>query len=61
VTSAQFAVFAQQGDQIGAASSAGGAWVELEFELAQSASILALSSASRAFSLPSRRILRSIA
>ena len=49
--SSEFAVFAQQGDQVGESLSGGGVGVELEFELGQSAAILASSSASRAFSL----------
>ena len=49
--SGEFAVFAQQGDQVGEALSGGGVGVELEFELGQSAAILASSSASRAFSI----------
>ena len=49
--SGEFAVFAQQGDQVGEALSGGGVGVELELELGQSAAILASSSESRAFSL----------
>ena len=48
--SGEFAVFAQQGDQVGEALSGGGVGVELELELGQSAAILASSSESRAFS-----------
>jgi hypothetical protein len=43
-------VFAQQRNQIGESPSGDGIGAELEFELGQSAAILALSSASRAFS-----------
>ena len=59
--SERFAVLAQQGDQVGESLAAGGAWVELELELGQSAAILASSSASRASSLSSCLILCSCA
>ena len=48
--STQLADFAQQGGQVGESPSGDGAGVELEFELGQSAAILASSSASRASS-----------
>ena len=48
--SPQVAVLAQQRHQVGESLAGGGAWVELEVELGQSAAILALSSALRAFS-----------
>jgi len=49
--SSELAVFAQKGNQIGESLSGGCVGTELEFELGQSAAILALSSASRALSL----------
>jgi hypothetical protein len=58
--SREFSVLAQQGDQVGEALSGGGVGVELEFELGQSAAILASSSASRAFSLLSCSVSLSI-
>jgi hypothetical protein len=42
--SRKFPVLAQQGDQVGESLPGGGAWVELELELGQSAAILASSS-----------------
>jgi hypothetical protein len=57
VDSAQITVFAQQRRQVGESLAGGGAWVELELELGQSAAILALSSALRAISLSSCFIL----
>jgi hypothetical protein len=54
-------LIAQQGDQAGESPSGDGAGVELEFELGQSAAILASSSASRASSFSSCRILCSCA
>jgi hypothetical protein len=66
--SRRFPVLAQQAGQVGESVSVGGTWVALELELGQSAAILAScphirlsSSASRAFSFSSCRILGSIA
>ena len=61
VDSAEIVVVAQQGDQVGESLAGGGAWVELEVELGQSAAILALSSSLRAISLSSCFILCSCA
>ena len=49
--SSELAVLAQQGNQVGESLSVDCSGAELEFELGQSAAILALSSSSRALSL----------
>ncbi len=49
--SSELAVLTQQGNQVGESLSVDCSGAELEFELGQSAAILALSSASRALSL----------